>query len=129
MKIITLLVLATLSFSSFAQLELGGAREYLFECRNFGPREEVNELFIVESTLGRRTYYEVEVPYISNGEEKVFSRKLNLISKYDGKVLLFTTGNYRVKVDRAMPDHMRYKTFVRLPNFDIHSTHWFCKDY
>ena len=105
-------------------------RQRLFECRNFGSRSTVNELYIVEATLGKKTTYEVEVPYYSQlGEQETYTRKLNLIEKYNGKVLLFTTGNYRVKIDRAIPVEMKYKTFVRLPYFDIHSTQWFCKDY
>jgi hypothetical protein len=105
------------------------ARKRLFHCRNFGPNEEVEELFIVRVQKGSRTTYEVEVPYGPLNEKKIFTRSLNLISKYDGRVLLYTTGNYRVKIDRVFPVEKKYKTFVRLPKFDVHSTQWFCKDY
>lgn len=88
----------------------------------------MEELFIVESQLGSNTFYEVEVPY-NDGEVKTFFRKLNLIRSHRAKVLTFTTGNYRVKIDRALPFEKKFKSFVRLPNFDIHSSEWFCKDY
>lgn len=97
---------------------------------NFGRIINIEELYIVESKLGRNTFYEVEVPYSDiHRNEQTFYRKLNLISKYEGRVLTFTTGNYRVKIDRAVPIEDKYKAFVRLPNFDIHSTEWMCKDY
>lgn len=104
-------------------------RERIFHCMNFGNYERVEELFIVESKLGRNEFFEVEVPYIFNGEEETFYKKLNLIEKYQGRVLLFTTGNYRVKIDRVFPDNGKYKSFVRLPNFEVHSLDWYCKDY
>jgi len=127
MKKLSLLILFFF-IHSIAHAGLNPKRTRLFHCRNFGPAELVEELYIVESVLGRNTFYEVEVPYYQDGE-RVFYRKLNLIEKYNGRVLLFTTGNYRVKIDRVFPVDMKYKTFVRLPNFDIHSTNWFCKDY
>lgn len=127
MKNLSLLALFFL-VHSIANAGLNPKRTRLFHCRNFGAPELVEELYIVESVLGRNTFYEVEVPYFQD-EERVFYRSLNLISKYDGRVLLFTTGNYRVRIDRAIPVELKYKTFVRLPNFDIHSTEWFCKDY
>lgn len=129
MKKYTLLLLIFFVFSNFAQEGLNPKRKRLFHCRNFGNPEEVEELFIVESTLGRNQYYEVEVPYRILNQEKTFFRKLNFISKYEGRVLLYTTGNYRVKIDRAIPVEKKYKSFVRLPKFDVHSTDWFCKDY
>lgn len=123
------LFLLILSSYSLAANEISSSRKRLFHCRNFGPELEVEELFISEVTKGSRTHYEVEVPYNIQQKQKIFTRRLNLISKYDGRVLLFTTGNYRVKVDRALPVEKKYKSFVRLPRFDVHSTEWFCKDY
>ncbi|MCR9203743.1 MAG: hypothetical protein NXH75_04135 [Halobacteriovoraceae bacterium] len=128
MKLFTLFLTTLFLFPSSAGLN--AKRERIFHCMDFGRVIHVKELFIVESKKGSRTYYEVEVPYKTlDGEKKTFFRKLNFISKYEGRVLEFTTGNYRVKIDRAMPVEKKYKAFVRLPRFDIHSTHWFCKDY
>lgn len=104
-------------------------RNRIFHCMNFAQVAEIEELFIVETTKGRNTFYEVEVPYVELGQEKTFYRKLNLLRTYGGRVLTYTTGNYRVKIDRAIPRDGKYKSFVRLPKFDIHSTEWFCKDY
>lgn len=121
-------LLCPLSFATSTE-GLNPQRERLFHCVNFGEPELAEELFIVESRLGRTTFFEVEVPYLDGNEEKTFFRKLNLISKYDGRVLLYTTGNYRVKIDRVFPIEKKYKAFVRLPYFDVHSLDWFCKDY
>lgn len=115
--------------SAFASQENNLSRKRLFHCRNFGEKEEVEELFIAQITKGTRTYYEVEVPYRQSNEIKTFTRKLNLIPKYEGRVLLYTTGNYRVKVDKVFPVEKKYKAFVRLPRFNVHSTEWRCKDY
>ncbi len=124
--VMTLILL--LSTTSFAGLN--PKRERLFHCKNFARVIKIEELFIVESRLGSNTFYEVEVPYNDiDGKNLTFFRKLNLIKKYEGRILTFTTGNYRVKIDRAFPIEKKYKSFVRLPKFDIHSTEWFCKDY
>lgn len=122
---LTLLMLS----STYADKGLSPKRTRIFHCRNFGQINEVEQLYIVEAKKGSNTFYEVEVPYKQLDEKKVFFRKLNLISTYEGRVLTFTTGNYRVKIDRALPVEKKYKSFVRLPKFDIHSTEWFCKDY
>ena len=127
MKKIILILLCLLSLNSiYAGLNV--KRKRIFHCRNFDHITMVEELFILESKLGRNIFYEVEVPY-NNGQDQVFFRKLNLIKTHGARVLSFTTGNYRVKIDRAMPVKKKYKTFVRLPKFGIHSTKWFCKDY
>lgn len=123
-KLLTILCLLLLSLSSHSRTN----RERLFHCRNFGQIVMVEELYIVQTKKGTRTYYEVEVPY-NDGVDKTFFRRLNLIKTHGARVLSFTTGNYRVKIDRAMPVEKKYKTFVRLPKFGIHSTEWFCKDY
>ncbi len=97
---------------------------------NFGRINQVEELFIVKSKLGRNQYYEVEVPYKNfDDEKKTYWKKLNLIETYEGRVLTFTTGNVRVKINRVFPEEKKYRSFVRLPNFDIHSQDWKCKDY
>lgn len=128
MKIFALLFCTLLTFS--LQAEEKAKRERIFHCMDFGRVIHVKELYIVETKKGSKTYFEVEVPYKGIDQvEKTFYRKLNLISKYEGRVLEFTTGNYRVKIDRALPMEKKYKAFVRLPRFDIHSTQWFCKDY
>ncbi len=119
------ILVALISISSAQNLK----RERIFHCLNFGEIELAEELFITETTRGSRTTFEVEVPYREAGLDKTFFRRLNLISKYDGRVLLFTTGNYRVKIDRVFPEEEKYKAFVRLPRFDVHSKDWFCKDY
>ena len=82
-----------------------------------------NIYFARLSEQGER--YEDMINYM----KKVAEVSINLIKTHGARVLTFTTGNYRVKIDRAMPTEKKYKSFVRLPNFDIHSTRWFCKDY
>ena len=115
-------------FSLTISAGLTPKRKRLFHCKNFDQIDMVEELFVLESRYGNNKFYEVEVPY-NDGKEKTFYRKLNLITKYEGRILTFTTGNYRVKIDRAIPVEKKYKSFVRLPNFGIHSKKWFCKDY
>lgn len=115
--------LSLITWSTFANYS-----ERIFHCHNFGTNESVDELYIVESKKGRVISYEVEVPYQLSGESLKFTKKLNFIPKYEGRVLQFTTGNYRVIIDTVFPVEKKYKTFVRLPFFDVHSTDWFCKD-
>ena len=125
MKYLSLIILFITTSFSFAAPQ----RERLFHCLNFGPREHIEELFIVKSSYGQKVFYEVEVPFIPNDHDSVFFRRLNLIEKYRGRVLLFTTGNYRVEIDRVFPQEGKYEAFVRLPRFEVHSRQWMCKDY
>lgn len=109
---------------------LNPKRERLFHCMNFGKIKNVEELYVVKSRLGSNIFYEVEVPYKTfENQAKTYFKKLILTEKYGGRILTYSTGNTRVKIDRAIPVEKKYKSFVRLPKFDIHSKEWKCKDY
>lgn len=109
---------------------LNPKRQRLFHCMNFGKVKNVEELYVVRSQLGSNVFYEVEVPYKTlENKSKTYFKKLILTEKYGGRILTYSTGNTRVKIDRAIPVEKKYKSFVRLPKFDIHSLEWKCKDY
>lgn len=104
------------------------AREVLFDCIHLDQYSPVWGLQVVEVTRGRRVTFEVDIEHKVQGEYKIFSRKVNLVETYGGRILTFGTGNTRVKIDRTQPiSNGRFKTFARLPQFEIHAKDWECK--
>jgi len=113
--------------SSFAGLT--PKREALYNCVNYDESSEVYGLTVYESYFRRgKVFHEVEV-IVDSAETKNSFKKVNLINIYEGRIQHFTTGNFRVKIDRVQKNedgHM--KTFARIPQFEIHSKNWSCKD-
>lgn len=126
MKPLIVLAISVVSLSSFGKLE--PKRIALYECAHLKEGTPVERLFIHESTLGARTFYEAEVKLLEMGIESSYFKKLNLISKYDGKILHFTNGNFRVKIDKVQVNEKKYSAFARIPEYEIHSFDWNCKD-
>lgn len=117
-----------LIFISIFFSPLSFTREILFDCINLDESSTVWGLQVMEVTRGRRVTFEIDVQHKVQGEYRIFSRKVNLVENYGGRILTFGTGNTRVKVDRAIPISTgRFKSFVRLPDFEIHSKDWECK--
>lgn len=100
----------------------------LFDCAHLDETSIVDRIVISKFTLGRNFYYELEVKLLIQGHEQSYSKRVNLISKYDGRVLHFTNGNHRLKLDRTFPREGKYPAFGRVPEYDIHSFDWLCKD-
>ena len=119
---VLLLINSMLSFSAVRE-------EKLFDCAHLDETSIVDRIVISTFTLGRNHYYELEVKLMIQGMEKSYSKKVNLISKYDGRVLHFTNGNHRLKIDRTFPHEGKYPAFGRVPEYDIHSFNWVCKDW
>ncbi len=124
---LSLLYISILLISSNSQGALQAKKELLFECPHKKANSPVDRLFIYKTTLGSRVSYEVEVQAYINGHDKSFKKKVNLVSKYDGKIIEFTTGNFRVKIDKVRETEGKYWAFARVPQYDIHSFDWSCK--
>lgn len=104
-------------------------QERLFDCAHLDETSIVDRVVISKFTLGWNFYYELEVRLQIQGPEQSYSKRVNLISKYDGRVLHFTNGNHRLKLDRTFPQEGKYPAFGRIPEYDIHSFDWVCKDW
>lgn len=126
MKSALVLALSIVSLTSFAKIT--PKRVALFECAHLKEGTPVDRLFIYESTLGRRTFYEAEVKLLQMGIESSYFTTLNLVSKYNGKILHYTNGNFRVKIDKVQVNEQKYSAFARIPEYEIHSFDWTCKD-
>jgi succinate dehydrogenase flavin-adding protein (antitoxin of CptAB toxin-antitoxin module) len=125
-KIILLLVLV-FAAESFAQLS--PKREPIFHCMYEFEDTDIESIFVVKSKLGSNSFYEVQVNASINGERKTTYRKVNLVETYEGRVLTYGTGNFRVKINKVFPVEGKYRSFARIPEYGMHSEAWFCKDY
>jgi arginine/ornithine N-succinyltransferase beta subunit len=123
-----LLILAILSLSTFASLT--PKREALYNCVNYDDSKHVEGVTIYKSRFGRsEPFYEVQVHVFKYGVESHYFKKVNKISKYEDRVQEYTTGNFRVKVDRVRRNQdNHFYTFARIPKHNIHSKDWSCKD-
>ncbi len=119
---IFLLINSMLSFSAVRE-------EKLFDCAHLDETSVVDRLVVSKFALGRNHYYELEIKLMIQGIEKRYSKRVNLITKYDERVLHFTNGNHRLKIDRTFPREGKYSAFGRVPEYDIHSFNWVCKDW
>jgi hypothetical protein len=119
---ILLLINSMLSFSAAYE-------EKLFDCAHLNETSIVDRIVISKFILGKNHYYELEVKLMIQGMERSYSKRVNLISKYDGRVLHFTNGNHRLKIDRTFPREGKYPAFGRVPEYNIHSFNWVCKDW
>ena len=123
------LIIALLSLSAFAGIT--PKRKPIYTCVNYDDSKHVEGVTIYQSQHGRgKIFFEVKVDVLRYGVESHFIKKVNLISKYGGKIQEFTTGNFRVKIDRVRRDQdNHFATFARIPEYDVHSRDWSCKDY
>lgn len=106
----------------------GASREYLFDCAHTDVNSAVERLNIYETTKGVNVYHEVDVVAFENGVEKIDTKKVFLKSKYKGAILEFNGGNFRVKIDRVRANNGYLWAFARVPDYDIHSFDWKCKE-
>ncbi|MFA5583671.1 MAG: hypothetical protein WDA09_05605 [Bacteriovoracaceae bacterium] len=117
MKILILLLSLT-SLHSFASSK----RTDLFDCAYLGD-SPLERVIISEMILGKRTYHQLEMISIIDGYEETKSRKVNFKSRHNDKILEFTTGSLRIKIDL-----FQNISFGRIPDFNIHSYDWHCKE-
>lgn len=129
MKKIIIPILSLITVSTFASLD--PKREPIYKCVHYDESKFVDSLTIYQSRHGRGDiFHEVQVHVVKYGVESSYFKKVNLISKYGGKIQEFTTGNFRVKIDRVRKDaDKHFATFARIPKYKIHSRDWSCKDY
>lgn len=125
MKLLIAVILTSLGHLALA----APVEEKLFDCAHLEETSIVDRIVISKFTLGRNQYYELEVKLMIQGMEESYSKRVNLISKYNGRVLHFTNGNHRLKIDRTFPREGKYPAFGRVPEYDIHSFDWICKDW
>lgn len=99
-------------------------RTPIYDCVYMGDDSVVESLSVYESKLGRNQFHEVGV---RTHNTETF-KKVNLVNTYEGRVQTFGTGNFRVKINRVFPIEGKYRTFARIPAYDMHSENWLCKD-
>jgi hypothetical protein len=104
-------------------------QEKLYECAHLDERSVVERIFISKISLGRNIYYETEVKISIRGIESSYFTRVNMLSSYGGRVLHFTNGNHRIKIDKVRVKEGKYWAFARIPKYDIHSFDWNCKDW
>lgn len=124
----SLLVTSFLLLSFKAEAFATPQRLALYDCAYMADDSLVESLSVYDSRLGNRRFYEVGVRLSSAaGVDEVF-RTVNLVNEYGGRVQTFGTGNFRVKINRVYPVEGKFRAFARLPDYDMHSEQWTCKD-
>lgn len=105
-------------------------REAIYNCVNYDDSKHVEGVTIYKSRFGNADpFYEVQVHVLKYGVESHYFKKVNRITKYNEKIQEYTTGNFRVKIDRVRKDSdNHFYTFARIPKHNIHSKDWSCKD-
>ena len=121
-KLISILLLCS---SVFADIP----RETLYECIDNKINQKVDRIFINTYKKGSKVYHEAVVHYYLDFEERVFTRRLNFLSEYDGNLITYSRGGTIVKIYKALGRNQKYNSFVRLPDLAIHSKNWTCKGY
>lgn len=118
-----------MSSTTFASLNPD--REALYSCVNYNDSEVVEGAVIYRSQFGKaKAFYEIQLNIFIDGLESTYIKKVNLVSKYEGRVQVYTTGGFRIKVDRVRRDaNNHFAAFARFPDYDVHSSDWSCKDY
>lgn len=120
MKILILtFVLFITSFNVFA----AGKRVDLFDCA-YMAESPLERVIISQVTLGRKTHHQFEIHSIISGFEKVKIVKVNLLKLHNDNIFHFTNGNSRIKID-----FVQNLSFGRIPDFDVHSHDWHCKEF
>lgn len=107
---------------------LAPSRTALYDCAYMKDDSFVEGLTVYQSKLGSREFYEVEVRANVEGEYRETFKTVNLVSTYGGRVQTYGTGNFRVKIDRVFPTDGKFKAFARIPQYNMHSLDWTCKD-
>lgn len=130
MKKLLLSVMVLTSLNTMAGLK--PKRTQLYHCVNYDESSKVIDAIIYESRHGKnRPFYEVEV-FVEDAfrnTEFSFFKKVNYRPKYDAKVEAFTTGGFRFRLDHVSKGiDGNIWTFARIPDYDVHSFEWSCKD-
>lgn len=118
------LALLSLETQAFATPQ----RQRLYDCAYMADDSVVESLSVYDSQLGNRKFYEVGVRIVKATEAYEVFRTVNLVNQYGGRVQTFGTGNFRVKINRVNPVEGKFRAFARLPDYDMHSEEWTCKD-
>ncbi|ATH07338.1 hypothetical protein BIY24_05120 [Halobacteriovorax marinus] len=105
-------------------------RTELYRCVDLADDANVDDAIIYQSKLGsKNVFYEIRVNSLKDGRPVHYYKKVNLISKYQDRVQEFTTGNFRIRVDRVRnATDGNFWAFARIPSHEVHSVNWSCKD-
>jgi len=122
-----LIITFLISYASLAGITPN--RESLYNCVNYDNSKEVEGATIYKSNYGSsKEFYEIEVKTLKYGRQSSYFKKVNLVSKYDGKIQSYTTGSFRIKIDKVRKGiDGNFWAFARLPKHEIHSMDWSCK--
>ena len=120
--------LIILSFN-WAMASLRPKRKLLYDCVYLKDNSQLERVYIYQSRFGSaRPFHEFKIFYLKDGYSKNYFKKVRLNSQYDGKILHFSNGNTRIKIDKVRVKEGKYWTFGRIPKFKVHSFDWACKD-
>ncbi|WP_372651755.1 hypothetical protein [Halobacteriovorax sp.] len=127
----SLLAILTISLLQPAYAGLKPNRKALYRCVSLNHNSPVDDAYILQSRFGnKRVFHEIKINTLKDGRINSYFKKVNLLSKYDGKVQTYTTGNFRIRIDKVMQaSDGNYSAFARIPSHDIHSKNWSCKDF
>jgi hypothetical protein len=112
-------------FSAHAQMT--PQRKEIYHCAPNQAHPEVEGTRIYQSNFGQNKFHEIEVLILKDGMRSSYFKKVHLNSTYGGRILTFGTGNFRVRIDHVYPSRGKFKTFSRIPRYNIHSKQWSCK--
>ena len=126
MKILLILLL-----SININARLTPKRIKIYECVDQRDDTMVDRVFLYSSTLGQKHFYEAEVWPNKVLYPKLKSKwyRLNLSTMYNNHVLTFARGRFRIKIQKTLPVEHKYKASAYIPDFQIHTSKWYCKEY
>lgn len=105
-------------------------RKAIYECVDMKDNSKVERVFIYESRLGATDFYEAQIIpekiYYPDAKDRFL--KVNFTSKYRNNVQTYARGTFRIKVHRAIPTEKKFPSSAYIPEYNIQSSKWTCKD-
>lgn len=128
MKKLSLSLLLFILFATNLFAQMTPKRERLFNCVHYSENSDLERIEIFESHFNpSKIFYELKLISNRNGYEITDFKKVNLLYLLGGRILHFTKGNVRVKINLINEKEQKFETFARIPSFDVHSKNWGCK--
>lgn len=126
MKFAILVLSMLCTFSVSAQMQ--PKREPIYHCLYQGMEHtNIEAVYVIRSNFGKNVFYELFVEAVLDGQEVFSYKKVPLLETYGGRIATYGTGNIRVKIDHVFPVEGKFRSFVRIPEYGMHSNEWFCK--
>ncbi len=103
-------------------------RRWLYDCAHLNLNHDVDRIQLWEVVRGTKKAHEAWI-LIKGSDARIQTQVKNvyLTSEYGGRILIFSAGTFRVKIDHVRVLEHKYPTFVHLDEPLVHSSEWVCK--